>query len=615
MRIPGREEGAGRDEISSVMGQLRISNVVIFFIFILLLFSDLMRMITGQLEYGIYFISGDILWVLVCGINISRLYCERKGILKRVIAQVKCHIPFGVMLTAALILAIEPGQLQFRWDGELYRQACKAMDIHSLSSLGAYGHLSQAYGSLYYLIYIVLNNTELSMAAMNILLFGGSILGYYLLLTYWMKDNHKLICLLGTAIYAFSPFLLGMVNYYSLDYMTLCMFVWVICFAVRGKWILHFIAALLFIFTKEPAIVIYGAFCLGTVLKDWRKDKGYRLAIRLKRLFRRYQYYLMILSGSLWVITYVLIGGWSGGDGGFELSLSYMGNKLKVLYLLNFNWLMVIVVLLGILVSILRRKRGRINSEVWIPLLCSLMAFTLFSLFFRTVNHTRYSAVCPVILYLLAFDTVASFIRNPENVLSLRKKRKSEAGAMGVMALLMLVSSYRTVDPVSLFCFERIPTGKQEMITTGASSIGDSMIYNKQMLREENVMRQAIGYAVNKGYQIWIPMYSDSLYFFDGLMTEGVRKEGYFQTTQYWDPVKKCRIPCEGEGTIPFEMYEIISGGLPIVESVEDGLNPCYIYSPLLGAETAERLQEIYGLSLKTLEFQSEGWVLYMMIF
>ena len=90
------------------------------------------------------------------------------------------------------------------------------------------------------------------------------------------------------------------------------------------------IFSLLFCFTKEPAIVIYGAVCAGAVLCDIMEQKGYSLTMRLRSCFVRKQYYLMILTGILWLVTYKALGPWSAGVGGFSVDTGYVVDKLKI---------------------------------------------------------------------------------------------------------------------------------------------------------------------------------------------------------------------------------------------------------------------------------------------
>ncbi len=581
-------------EWERIRGQIYLLNGILVLFFVLLLISDIRRA-----EYGLYYAVTDIAWI-VCG-----LYCAVRLKRQRE-ADIRVYYPFLLLMAAAGLLAIEPFQVQLRWDGALYELACRDMDVRSLSSLGAYGHLSQAYGGLYCMINTIINNPPVTMAAMNVLFYLGSIAGFYLTIRYLIPGRQRGLYLAGAAFYAFSPFLLGMVNYYSLDYATTCFFIWVVYFAFSKRWILHFMAALCFCFTKEPAIVAYGAFCMGIVLMNWCEENTDSVSERIRRVFSHYEYYLMLLTGLLWLVMYLLIGGWSGGAGEFAIDNAYVLDKLKVLYVLNFNWLMVFIIIAGGIRIVWNQIKNQAVYRLmwWIPLMLSLAAFTVFSVMFKTVNHARYAAAVPIILYLTAFS-----------VLAVLWKENMVRNAMMALSLLMLVSSYRTVDFVSLLCFQRVNTGTSVMLSTGSPVMGDSMIYNKQMLWEETAFNQALVYALKEELPIYIPTQNGSMYAFDGMMVSGVERGAYYEVEQYWDAVDKRRYNYERSGTQPFVMYELKTEYTDIQTPLMEGTKKsCYIYSELLGEESAEKLKAEYP-EAQCKEFSYRGWTVFMLVF
>lgn len=576
--------------------QFKVLNLSILVISLLVSYDDIIG------EYGnIYFIVADIIWIFVACCLLKKFgfsgFCSKREWLQNM----RKHLGMVALLLVAVILAMEPFQMQFRWDGALYEQACSLMNIHSLSSLGAYGHLSQAYGSMYYLLWIIIKHTGSAMTIMNILLYLGSIVGFYALTRQVNTGKKKILLVVATAMYAFSPFLLGMVNYYSLDYAALCLFVWMVYFAYTRKWIFHFIAALCFTFTKEPSVVVYGAFCVGVVLVDWIKCHKNGFVSKICYIIQQYQYYLMLLVGMLWIVMYLLIGGWSGGVGAFSLDFQYILDKLKVLYVLNFNWLMVLGIVIGIVIILFERKKIAGLWEICVPVSFSLIMYTIFSAMFKTVNHARYAATIPSILYLLVFWILVSVLR------------KGAIYIFTLLGVLMLISSYRTVDPVSLLSFQRMNIGSETMITTGAPTIGDSMIYNKQMLRQEYALNQALEYALDKEYRIYMPMFHGLTYSFDGLMVEGVQQDGLTVVTQFWDEEKNVRTAYVNNKTVAFSLYEV-SDELEALNNIDMAEKGCYIYSDILGMELAERIIE-KNPAIPSKEFCYDGWILYMLEF
>lgn len=565
--------------------QFAFLNVCLFVCFGSVLCSDLFR---GK--GNIFNIFTDVIWIIVTGKISSNVKISIKNAVTCAHDTFISHKSFFLLLIILVILALEPFQLQFRWDGALYEQACSEMSIHSLSSLGAYGHLSQAYGTLYYLIWSIVGSVDYAMAVLNLLLYLGSVTGIYVFINELQKEKDTVCALLLTTLYACSPYLLGMVNYYSLDYMAACIFVWVIYFAYCEKWILHYMAAILFVFTKEPAIVTYGAFCIGVVVLDI-KNNG------IRKVVDRIQYYFMLSIACMWFALYSVIGGWSGGEGQFSFDIEYVIDKLQVLYILNFSWLIVLLIFITAACS---RKKNRI-VQYCIPVVLSIVAYTVFSIMFKTVNHARYTAMVPaglyiiLIIFLLSSKTINISIRN---------------SIVALLDICMLLSVYKTVDPMTLYCFENVNIGNEMMITTGDYAIGDSMIYNKQMLCEETVLNQALGYALNQEYNIYIPMYSGAAYSFDGLMTDNISSENsVFQTIQFWDDVKQRRTFKANSQTKVFILNEISNE-----KEIEYDRPGCYIYSDILGQEIANEIKNKDRNAMYK-EFDYKSWKLYMFEF
>lgn len=551
-----------------------------------------------------WFAITDVAWI-VAGVYLCRkLRFDIPVFFGKGVKAVRRNWQLLILLAVCLVLAIEPGKLQFKWDGALYEQACRAMNIHSLSSLGAYGHLGQGYGVLYCLTNALIGSPELAMAVLNTLMYLVSVAAFYGIAKWIKSDLSAITACLLTAIYAFSPFVLGMVNYYSLDYAMLCLGVGMLYFAFRKQWLLHFAVALLFCFTKEPAILAYGFLCIGFVVTNWFEDcpKGTGFGNRLSKMLRHKEYYLMLTAGVLWFVTYLQIGGWSGGDGAFALDIPYVGEKLKVLYLLNFSWILTALAAVGAVTALVKADRSLIKNDI--ILILSAFGFTLISVAFATVNHARYAGVAPVILSVMAVMALLSLLR----------KRALQIVA-ALLAVLMLISSYATIDPVSRTLFKKMDTGSGSMIAIGTPAPGDSMIYNKQMLGMENALGEAIGYAIENNYQIFLPTYNGNSYAFDGMMLPGEKVDDCRLVRQYWNQRTKLRTAYESSDTIAFETYQLINEtDLTALKKQDQYAGMCYIYADILGKEQAEAIRESHDITAEK-EFTYRGWKIYLVVF
>lgn len=576
--------------------QLQILNAGIFAAFVLIFLTD---MRSGSL----WQLLSDLMWIAATGFIWRVLACSLVKSVCGIWSWLQINWELIVLLAVACILGVFPTMLQFRWDGALYEQACRTMDIHSMSSLGAYAHLAQGYGVLFCLVNAIVPDTGYAMAVTNMVMYLASIVAFWGIMRQIVPAKSRWSYLMLAAMYACSPYTLGMVNYYSLDYATLCLFVCMLYFWLRREWILQFVAALFACFTKEPAIVSYGALCVGMVILEFIRQNDKKITVRIGSLFRRLYYYPMLLTGVLWVITYLFLGGWDAGNGETAFDVVYMADKLKVLYVFNFSWIFTGIIILCS-IRLVAGRAGKQNTAWWfVPLIVSSVGFTLFSIVFRTVNHARYAAQIPAVLYMIG-----------GYLLFMVLKEKAAGIIVGILVCLMLASSYLAVDPVSRLCFPVLDTGRGQMFTTGSPAPGDSMIYNKQMLDMEYAINEAVAYAVDHDCMVIMPMYGDTPNIFDGLMQEMEAQEYGCSALTYWSVEDRKRTSYEGGDTIPFVIHEWSSTADISQLPLQDKDRHCYIYSSMLGEDRAQQIRKHYA-DAEYKEYEYGGWTISVLVF
>lgn len=141
-----------------------------------------------------------------------------------------------LVMAATCLFLYEPDAVQTRWDGLLYYLTCTELDISSLSNLAVYGHIAQTYGMLNGIGGLVTGNTFAAMTGLNILVMLSSIWGFYLILKEMVPGKTESSYALAVAAYAWSPFMLGMVYYHSLDFYCSCLFIWVLYTFYKRRW-------------------------------------------------------------------------------------------------------------------------------------------------------------------------------------------------------------------------------------------------------------------------------------------------------------------------------------------------------------------------------------------
>jgi hypothetical protein len=570
--------------------QIQVLNIALLMFFILLTIYDILE------NSSVLTVASNLIWVTTTVIVYYLMPINAKIALKKLQDNLKANCLIVFLLIISTILTVYPTMLQFKWDGALYEQACRNMNIHSMSSIAAYAHISHGYGVLFCVADMVIGDTQMAMAMVNVFMYLCSICAFNGIIRHTVPNRKRITYLLATAVYAFSPYTLGMVNYYSLDYATLCLFVCMLYFTLKEQWILQFVAALFTCFTKEPAIVSYGGFCVGIVVVDFIQNDNKNSIDKIRDIITKPQYYLMLVTGILWIITYMFLGGWSAGEGYVALDGSYIVQKNLVLYVLNFSWLFILVCIIGYR-SVFK------NVKLELPMFVSTFCFTIFSIVFKTSNHARYTAQIPAVLYVIGVVVVLYMFKDVISDIILT-----------VMALLLITSSYMTIDPVSKICFRAVDVGNMEMISTGTLIPGDSMIYNKQMLGFEYAINQAVGDALENDCMVIMPTYNNVPNLFDGLMQYMETQDYGYMADTYWLEDANMRTKYEDGDTREFTIYELNSDADILQLPLEESEKHCFIYSELLGEDRALEIQELYP-DAEYREYNAKGWTVSMLVF
>ncbi len=504
-----------------------------------------------------------------------------------------------LLLAVTSLLLIEPSAVQFKWDGLLYYLSCLDLSLDSISSLALYGHIAQTYGMLNGLGTILLGDTAAAMIGLNIILLLGSICAFYGVIKCIVPGKPDFVYALATAVYAWSPFTLGMVFYHNLDFYCQCFFVIMIYFLYRRKWIYFFISSLLFCFTKEPAILIYGTVCVGIVGLDFAAQKGKFFVMRLQKLLRTKQYYFMVLPGILWLATYQILGPWSGGVGAFQIDGTYVIEKLKALYVFQFNWLFTGLCVCGVAFSIVKKREEVLKCLF--PILCGQIAFTVFSCAFKTVNHPRYNGASQPALYAMAVLLLVDLLEHMYGRV-----------IAGGIAALMAVSCFYTLDPVTRLCFPKYEVGDTVMVTTDTIPLGDGMIYNRQMLWLEHALEMAVEDSLTQSDLVLFPALGGSTYFFDGMATTASVEGDCWFGEEYWDAGRRTTV-------LKDTMRAFVVGQLAetpdwdrLAEEIDGRANYCYL--SCAGEERAEEIRERFQV-LEEKEYAYRGWKVYRICF
>ena len=450
-----------------------------------------------------------------------------------------------VLVFLLIALSYDECAYQFKWDGLLYYQSCNNVSLFSISSLALYGHISQTYAGIIALLKYMFYDVGIAMIIGNILLFIVAVFSYHGLLMIILPNKKKYFYLVATAMLALSSYYLGMVNYFSLDYCLICLFPLVLYFTFKEKWLYQLLVAVLFCFTKETAIIIYGGLYMGLVMYDFLQLKESNIMSKLKVVINTSHYYTMAIPFVLWLATFLLLGPWNAGDSSILLDGEYIIQKLKVLYLLQFNWIFLVIIILYLIYSLLTKKRIGLNKYIFM-ITVSQTVFTVFSCILKTINHTRYTDSSVLFLYCTGTYCLCKLL-----------KEKWQTVICVVIGFVVCLSSYKTIDIVSNCIFKYIDIGEDKLLTTVSTPLGDGSIYNKQILWVEKVMNDAIEDAIEDDTIIVVPAIADYSYAFDGVSNLANTEGTFYVQKQYWNHLKNRREVFGGPNNTEYLIYHI----------------------------------------------------------
>lgn len=281
-------------------------------------------------------------------------------------------------------------------------------------------------------------------------------------------------------IFVFNPAFISNVTYISPDYAVACFFIWMVAGHLTGYKILQFFCNILLCFSKETGILVCFFYYAGYYLAEALREK--RTGQRLKMFFFHYSAKegFLVLFAPVAFLLYFLVSGtlWGGATqgyiSGFRFEAPYLLDKFKALFLVNFNWILLLAFVFA-LIQYIRKKLALVQPSYLTGLLAAAVGFLGFAFSFVTYNHIRYNLV----FYFIFMILTIYFLWNVQKTLCL--------WGCGLLGLLSLWQSFYTIDPVTRGLFRNLDLGNGHIITTREERYGsrdydysDSVVYNRQ---------------------------------------------------------------------------------------------------------------------------------------
>lgn len=429
--------------------------------------------------------------------------------------------PVWVILGLFWILSLEVLDDWFRWDSRcyvVYMKVAEAFDftLASVKDLNLVGHLALGFSVPALFLGNLFGNMELGCRVMNLLEASLAIACFYGILNHLLPREKRQIKILGTATFALSPWVMGMVGDVSLDYASLCFLSAFVYVSLKHNWVLQIVFGFLLCFSKEPGVILCTAYAGGCFLVNFYKKNETSLVKRFWVSLFDKTCILHAIPVVTWVGMYLVNTRWGAGDSFhyFGWTPSFAVPKAKAMLLLNFNWLLWLTIFVCVLWILFQSKKKNAMSEQGqetslilqlIPMICSFAGFVMFSLLFVTYNHTRYLQPQFFFLALFAVLAISSMDKTSWEI---QENTVPAAKASGVVKSLLLsgvtvllcVQSFSTIDVVTekLSGFATVDIGGDTLISTNwiapPDNVGDPIMSNRQGSYFDETLRRVFQY-------------------------------------------------------------------------------------------------------------------------
>lgn len=334
------------------------------------------------------------------------------------------------------------------------------------------GHMSQGYTILLMIGEFIFQENVLGIRLVQLAMALFSIWQFYRIVVCLEKNRDYVLEALMTAMFGLSPMLLGIIAEPNTDFPLLCFLTCMVSYGMRNKYYAQAISAFMLCFSKETGCIIFGMYAVGILIYKLIKNYEFNVKKIIELVFDR-ENILMFFAGITWIINYLFGGGigWATDNTsvskgkveeivkGFKLNSlgvwpKYIAVKLQQLLYINFSWILYFLIVIMIFMCILKGKKLvkehlNSNGKVFAGLICSFMGFLIYSLFYITYTHYRYTI--PYCLFV-SYGAVCSIF-----IVCNRKWMKRLIAC--ILVVILFLSNFYTIDPISSLVFMKQYTG------------------------------------------------------------------------------------------------------------------------------------------------------------
>ncbi|MGN0328158.1 MAG: hypothetical protein ACI4D4_04170 [Lachnospira sp.] len=347
-------------------------------------------------------------------------------------------------------------------------------------------------------------NETLVLQSMNMILAFITIVKFKKILDFFYAEkSNALKCLMST-LFVFAPSFLGLFWNVSVDYFMMCSFVWFLSAEVHNQKYLKGFFSFLFVFSKEPAILIYFVYvAVKYIFLYARQIKNKKSWNILKVIDVEFLFY--VIPAAVWAIIYMIIfrigEDWSTTSGNsWSSDSSFVILKIKQMTIMNFSWIAVILCLIALIVYIARKVKGK-EEKILAPdndralfifsIVGSAVGIIVSNLVLATFAHMRYIQVLSVDVALLSILSIFYVFSNRQIIAD---------AVCGIYGILLLIQSFYGIDIVSKNVFNKLDYGNGYLISSEVLefdgkeylAMGDAVAYNQEATYYSRVLEKFI---------------------------------------------------------------------------------------------------------------------------
>lgn len=398
--------------------------------------------------------------------NIFNKILQDKGLLIVILLSTLIRIPLFVNI-----------QL---WDGSIYygtlQRICKNFEYefaYIWETFRLCGHYSIVY-TLFVSIgeFLLPDNMTGVLLVLLVLTDAALICIYKMLKEYWLNLSQK-EAFIGTMLVSVCPLFLGLFSNVSLDSLLVIFAVFLFYAEYKKQMIMKVVWLISIMLTKETGLVIAGGYLLAHIFAHLRNTIKYKKKDKVKYFFSDF-HVICAIGGVILVCFYTIkqngLFTWFGMNQKTDSNLfteylkmlsesvPFVLQKIKILFVMNFEWIPTLMIIVCIIYCILNHREmpsfsGQISFlgtlGIFILLNCYLLRYVL-------GRYHMYSAVMIWILaYIILFKTFGNLL-----------KSKIGFGVSVIVIVLLVIQNFYFVDPLTNLAFERYDTGKGKMIST-----------------------------------------------------------------------------------------------------------------------------------------------------